>query len=74
MRGPNQTDAAGVVRIARSGTTAIMVIPKPFLRLLQWSIGDHVTVHVESGRLWVGNLQPHVVALTTPRTEGVDRG
>lgn len=62
MRGPNQTADPGVVRLGRSGTTAILTVPKPFLRALKWQIGDHVSIHVDQGRLVISNHQPHVVA------------
>lgn len=74
MRGPNAGDEAGVVRLGKSNSAVVMVIPKPFIRTLKWHGGDHVALHVENGRLYVTNVQPHIVAVTTPRTEGAPNG
>lgn len=40
----------------------MLTVPKPFLRALKWQIGDHLSIHLDQGRLVVSNQQPHVAA------------
>lgn len=69
-RGPNQNADPGVVRLGRSGSTAILTVPKPFLRALRWSIGDHVSIHIDDGRLVISSHQKHVIAAASVPVAG----
>jgi hypothetical protein len=64
-----RADETGIVRLTRNRTALMMVIPKPFVRLLEWQPGHRILVSLRGKHLFLQSVEAELMKAAAPDTE-----